>query len=332
MRPIDPELARLVADRQAGPNAEIPPFPSPAPSGGQSREEWLAEVATCRARWDALAAAGSSTAGRTGPDVGSVRDHPIPVEGAAITARAYTPVGSGPFPAIVSYHGGAFWMAGGEVGFALAEAPCRDLCAGLGSVVVHVDYRLAPEHPYPVQLEDNYTALTWVVDHAAELDVDPANLSVMGASSGANQAAAVCLLARNRGGPTLRGQILLAPTLDFTGSSPSIAQEPMAALVKAVVAPLYAPPDRWTDPLVSPLLAEDLSGLPPAVIVTGAHDPLRDDGRRYAQRLGGAGVDVWWREYPMLHDVALPETYSQLTGDLVTAVGTIQAGGRLVPS
>lgn len=325
---IDPALAELAAGRLAGQPAELPPLPTPRPRPGQSADDWRAEVAAARRRYDDLATA-RSAGGRPGPAVGQVADHRIPVDGAGVAARVYTPEGGGPHPAVVFFHGGAFWLAGGEACFAQNDALCRVLCAGLGSVVVNVDYRLAPEHPYPEQLHDCFAAVEWVVGSAAALAVDPGNVSVMGASSGGNQAAAVCLLARWRGGPAVRSQTLLVPALDFTGASPSVQEDPVMALGLAAVATLYAGPEQWTDPLVSPLLAEDLQGLPPTVIVTGAHDGLRDDGRRYAERLAAAGVDVWWREYPMLHDVALPETLDRLEADVVAAVGAVQSGRPL---
>jgi len=149
---------------------------------------------------------------------------------------------------------------------------------------------------------------------------------VMGGSSGGNQAAAVCLLARDRGGPAIRSQMLHVPALDLTLSSPSAREEPAVLAGLTGVVRLYATAEQVLDPYVSPLLAEDLSGLPPAVIVTGEYDFIRDDGRRYAVRLAEAGVEVRALEYPMLHNISLPETTEQMFADMIEAVGVAQAG------
>jgi acetyl esterase len=323
---MDPRLAQLVASVMAALPAEQPPSPTAEPAPGQSRADWVAEVAAARAALDGQGEIHAELVPMDGPEVGSVHDETIEVDGAVITARVYTPPGTGPFPAIVGYHGGAWWLAGGEAGFQLTDGYCRRFCAGLTSVVVNVDYRLAPEFPYPHQLEDCYTALRWVVDHSSQLGIDPDNVSVMGGSSGGNQAAAVCLLARDRGGPAIRSQMLHVPALDLTLSSPSAREDPAVLAGLTGVVRLYATAEQVLDPYVSPLLAEDLSGLPPAVIVTGEYDFIRDDGRRYAVRLAEAGVEVRALEYPMLHNISLPETTEQMFADMIEAVGVAQAG------
>jgi len=322
---LDPRLAAIVGEIMAVLPAEPPEPPTPAPKSGQSRAEWEADVAAARSAHDAPAEVVALLLAPRAPAVASVLDHDIDVDGGQLTARVYSPEGDGPFPAIVFYHGGAWWLAGGETGFGLTDGFCRIYCAETGSVVVNVDYRLAPEHPYPGQLEDSYAGLVWTVEHASELKVDPANVSVMGQSSGGNQAAAVCLLARERGGPAIRSQTLHAPGLDLTLTSPSIAEDPATLEGLRQVRLLYAREDQFTDGYVSPLLADDLSGLPPAIIITGEHDFIRDDGRRYAARLSEAGVDVRALEYPMLHGVALPETTDQMLADLVAALREVQA-------
>ena len=322
---LDPRLAAIVGEIMAALPATPPEPPTPAPKPGQSRAEWAADVAAARSAHDAPPEVVAHLLPPRSPTVASVIDHDIDVDGGQVTARVYSPVGAGPFPAIVFYHGGAWWLAGGETGFGLTDGFCRIYCAETGSVVVNVDYRLAPEHPYPRQLEDSYTGMLWTVEHASELNVDPANVSVMGQSSGGNLAAAVCLLARDRGGPAIRSQTLHIPGLDLTLTSPSITEDPATLAGLRQVRLLYAREDQFTDGYVSPLLAEDLSGLPPAIIVTGEHDFVRDDGRRYAARLTAAGVDVRALEYPMLHGVALPETTEQMLADMVTALREVQA-------
>jgi acetyl esterase len=252
------------------------------------------------------------------PEIGAVEDHEVPVDGDSITARVYRPKGSGPRPAIVFLHGGAWWQAGGETGFLLTDDYCKVFVGGLDAVVVNVDYRLAPEFPFPQQLEDSYAGVQWVVDHADELGVDPDRVSVMGASSGGNQAAAVCLLARERRLP-IASQILHVPALDLTGSSPSVQADPDYAHFAEIVR-LYATDDQLSNPLVSPLLAPSLEGLPPTLVVTGDYDVLRDDGIRYAERLAEAGVPVRHLSYPMFHNIALPETSDRMFAEMIDAL------------
>ena len=165
-----------------------------------------------------------------------------------------------------------------------------------------------------------YAGLKWVVEHGELLNINPADVVVMGASSGGNLAAAVCLLARERGGPAIRAQVLHVPALDLTGGSPSLHEQPGLWEGLAPVVALYADAEQVLDPLASPLLADDLSGLPPAVIVTGDHDPLRDDGSRYAARLGEAGVDATLLEFPMLHNIALAETTERMYADMAASI------------
>ena len=326
---MDPRLAKLVAEVMAALPTEQPQSPSPEPRSGQSRDDWLAEVAAARAALDGQGEIHSELVPMAGPEVGSVHDETIEVAGGTITARVYSPPGAGPFPAVVGYHGGAWWLAGGEAGFQLTDGYCRRFCAGLPGVVVNVDYRLAPEFPYPQQLEDSYTALQWVVENAAKLGVDPANVSVMGGSSGGNQAAAVCLLARDRGGPPIRAQLLHVPALDLTLASPSAREDPAVLDGLKTVVRLYATDEQTHDPYVSPLLAADLAGLPPAIVVTGEYDYIRDDGRRYVTRLVADGVDVRAFEYPMLHNISLPETTEQMFTDMISGVRDAQVGRRL---
>ena len=321
---IDPRLLAHVAEmmtKQPENAALLQETPPPAPAEGQTREEWAAGVAELRADYEEVARvlAVHLITASPGSEIGGFEDHQVPVDGGTITARVYRPTSSGPHPAIVFFHGGAWWQAGGETNFVFTDDYCKVFCAGLDAVVVNVDYRLAPEFPFPQQLEDSYAGVQWVVDHATELGVDPARVSVMGASSGGNQAAAVCLLARERGGPAIASQTLHVPALDLTGASPSLREDPMYDHF-AVIVRLYATEEQLTDPLVSPLLAPSLEGLPPTLIVTGDHDSLRDDGSRYAERLAEAGVDVRLLTYPMFHNIALPETTEQMFADMVGAL------------
>jgi acetyl esterase len=222
-------------------------------------------------------------------------DYTIPVAGGEIAARAYSPAGSSPFPAVIHIHGGA-WILG-SIDWPTFRAYARDLCAEVPAVVLAIDYRLAPEAQFPVGLEDCYASLEWLFDHAGELNVDPARVAIAGDSAGGNLAAAVCLMARDRGGPDLVAQLLEVPAPDhrFQGGYPSwdefgsgygLETEGLVAGLAAY----FADPRDALNPLASPLLAEDLSGLPPAHVITAEFDPLRDIGEAYGNRLTDAGV------------------------------------------
>jgi len=228
-----------------------------------------------------------------GPEVASVEDRVVAVDGGKIAVRIYTPAGDGPFPAHVYFHGGGFWL--GDLDF--SDGTCRELCDGADCVVVSVDYRLAPEHTYPTAPEDAYAALLWTVDHASELNIDVARVSVGGASAGGNIAAVVALMARDRSGPPLVCQILEIPVTDLTMSQPSIVENGEGYLLTRDSMEAYrsfylADPADAKEPYASPLLATDLSNLPPAVVMTSEMDPLRDEGEAYAARLRDAGVPV----------------------------------------
>jgi acetyl esterase len=317
---LSPALADLADAIQAEVGTAPPQIPSASPGPGQGRAEWLAEVEAARAEGDRLAAIVIDRLGLPVPEVSSIRDMQIPVNGGNLASRVYVPHGEGPFPAVVYFHGGAWWLAGGSRGFALNDSHCRILCAGAATVVVSVDYRLAPEFPYPMQLEDAFAAVRSTQMSVSSLEVDGENVSVSGTSSGGNLAAAVCLLARQRGGPSIAGQLLHVPALDLTLGSPSIQEDPATAGHLSAVIDLYATAEQRAEPSVSPLLADDLAGLPQAFIATGQHDHLRDDGRRYAERLSAAGTDAVWIDYPMFHTIALPETLDAMYADMISAL------------
>jgi acetyl esterase len=217
-------------------------------------------------------------------------DRQVAVEGGTITVRTYTPDLPGPLPGHVYVHGGGWWL--GELDH--RDAVCGHLAVGAGCVVVSVAHRLAPEHRFPTPVHDCHTALRWVADQADRLGIDATRLSVGGDSSGANLAAATTLMARDTGGPSLLAQVLEIPALDLTLSQPSVNQPAEAALLTrddlaANIAQYCDPQDRHV-PYASPLLAEDLTGLPQALIMTAEFDILRDDGAAYGRRLTEAGV------------------------------------------
>ena len=224
-------------------------------------------------------------------DVASIVDRVVPVDGGVITVRVYTPFGDGPFPGYLYIHGGGFWL--GTLDH--FDPVCRAICLGAQCVVASVDYRLAPEYKFPTAPEDCYAALQWLAANASELNVDPNKLAVGGGSAGGNLAAVVALMARDRGGPPLVFQILEIPVVDLTMSHPSITENGEGyiltkdGMVQCVSFYLADPADA-THPYASPFFADDLSGLPPALVVTAEFDPLRDEGEAYGKRLQDAGV------------------------------------------
>jgi len=220
------------------------------------------------------------------------RDHEVQVEGGAITVRLYAPAEPAPpLPCHVYFHGGSFWLGTLEH----FDPLCRGLAKAAGCIVAAVDYRLAPEHPFPTAAEDGYAALTWLAAHAVELGVDASRISVGGVSAGGNLAAVMALMARDRGGPPLRLQVLEVPITDLTADAPLEAED------EGVVLPSDKPQvrgrylanaaDAWSS-YASPLLEPDLRNLPPALIMTAEYDPLCAEGAAYARRLTEAGVAV----------------------------------------
>ncbi|WP_158887667.1 alpha/beta hydrolase [Amycolatopsis anabasis] len=234
------------------------------------------------------------------PEAVSFRDTAAP----GVPVRIYTPTGRpGPLPALVYLHGGGFVL--GDLDFGHADTAW--LAADVGAVVVSVDYRLAPENPFPAGLEDAYAAVRWAAENAEELGIDPARLGVGGDSAGGGLAAATALLARDRGGPALCFQYLGIPELDDRLDTPSMLRfhdTPMWNQPKAVLSWKYYLGGPTTvdgrDGLcyAAPARAEDLTGLPPAYVTACEFDPLRDEGLRYAQRLLAAGVTVELHHYP----------------------------------
>ena len=227
------------------------------------------------------------------PHVHSVKDVEIDVDGASITLRIYHPTAGTNLPCLVYFHGGG-WVLGDLDG---SDPMCKKIAHATGCVVVSVDYRLAPEHPHPIPMQDCYAAVLWTHAHADELGIDADDISIGGQSAGGQLAAVVALALRDRGGPPIRAQWLDVPGVDLT-LTPS---ESLAAYgdgfglntsdVEKVIA-MYVPDGNVTDPYVSPVYAEDLSGLPPAIVTIAGCDPLRDMGATYAAKLEAAGVPV----------------------------------------
>jgi acetyl esterase len=227
-----------------------------------------------------------------------VRMRFIPSPTAEIPVAVYTPRGVGPFPSLVMFHGGC-WIVGN---IDLTDRPHRALAEATGCVVVAVNYQKAPEHAFPIPLDDCYAAYTWTVEHAAELGVDPSRIGVCGDSAGGNLAAAVSLRARDVEGPLPAVQVLIYPALDpdlDTASAVDNAQgfglttEDMRWSWHQYL----QSPDDWHNPWACPARSPSLEGLPPAVVITAEFDVLHDEGTAYADRLRGAGVPVLHHNY-----------------------------------
>ncbi|WFE54019.1 alpha/beta hydrolase [Micromonospora sp. WMMD1155] len=243
--------------------------------------------------------------------VAEVRDERIPGPAGELPLRVYRPTGSGPLPTLLYFFGGGWTLGSVDT----ADGICRRLANAVPCQVITVGYRLAPEHPFPAAVHDCHAATRWVAEHADRLGVDPARLAVGGDSAGGNLAAAVTLLCR-ADGPTLAAQLLVYPNTDQTGDPADPADGDPTLFNSRSVAwyrtHYLADPAHARDPLASPLLADDLTGLPPALVVTAELDPLCAQGQRYAQRLDAAGVPTRVAHYPgMIHGFfAMPGVFT----------------------
>lgn len=238
-----------------------------------------------------------------GPGAAEVECEGVGVSNAAapIGLRVYRAVRSDDLAtsrpgALVWFHGGG-WVIGNLESH---DACCRDLCAASGATVISVDYRRAPEHAFPTAHDDASAALRWIVDHAVELEIDPTRIAVGGDSAGAHLATVAARRARDAGGPELVLQVLVYPVTDLTGEDgayPSRRDNGSGYVLTWETMEFfrdsYTPdPASRTHPDASPMLAEDLTGLPPALVLTAELDPLRDEGEAYAARLAAAGVET----------------------------------------
>jgi acetyl esterase len=295
--PLDPE-AQVVLDA-LGAATSVDPF-------DLSVEQWREAF--------------SSFAGdAVGPDVARVQMMEVPGPAGPIPVRVYTPSndsavdsstsadetqttasdGSHAKPCLVYFHGGGFVLCGLDS----HDLTCRELAVGAGCIVVSVDYRLAPEAKFPAAPEDCYAATCWVRDQAPQLGVDPARIAVAGDSAGGNLAAVVSILCRDRKGPSLVHQLLIYPVTEHRFDTDSYRTNGEGYFLSRAMMQWFWHQylDSEADgrnPLASPLLAKDLSGLPPATILTAEFDPLRDEGRSYAEALERAGVSTQYTNYP----------------------------------
>lgn len=242
---------------------------------------------------------GSMPGNATGPEMARVEDRDVDGPQGKVPVRIYTPRGEAERrPAIVFFHGGGFVLCSLDT----HDATCRELAQGTGAIVLSVDYRLAPEAKFPAAPEDCYAVTQWTALRARELGIDPQRIAVAGDSAGGNLAAVVSLMCRDRGGHMPVHQLLIYPVTDFAFDSESYRTNGEGYfLTKDMM--------RWfwhhylesdadgENALASPLRATNLAGLPPATVVTAEYDPLRDEGRAYAERLVAAGVPTDYRNY-----------------------------------
>jgi acetyl esterase len=257
--------------------------------------------------------------------VARITDLAIAVQGGEIPLRVYAPRSDGPLPLYVFFHGGG-WVVGN---LETMDNVCRATANAADCAVVSVNYRHAPEHHFPVAAEDAYAATVWCAEHARELGADAERLAVGGVSAGGNLAAVVSLMARDRGGPRVASQVLTVPITDFSFDTPSYREFAEGYGLTRHLMQWFWRHYVLTEadgvhPYASPLRAADLSGLPPAFVMTAECDPLRDEGAAFARRLGQAGVEVTYRCYEgMVHGFLGPEAISDVARHLrALRVGT----------
>ena len=297
--PLDPALDRLVEDKLAHTKAR----------------QWEMPIADVRKGFRDF-----WTAAITGkpPALERIEDRTIPGPEGAIKARLYASRRDRRDPLLLFFHGGGYVKGGIDE----SDAFCRRLAVATRHTVMSVDYRLAPEAPFPAAVDDALASAAWVSSHASELGAGTGPLVVSGESAGGNLAAVTCLRARGDPRLAIRSQVLLQPVLDFTLSCASMALSPSECLVPRddlvwYYRTYYGTTKDPKSPDVSPLFAPDVSGLPAALIVTAEYDTLRDEAAAYAGRLRGAGVEVRYTCYPgMVHG------FQQMAG-LVTAAQAV---------
>jgi acetyl esterase len=257
--------------------------------------------------------------------IGKVETLDVPGPAGPLALRAYTPVAPGraPLPAIVYFHGGGFVMGDLDT----HDALCRTLANESGCRVFSVNYRLAPEFPFPAAVDDCFAAVKWVEDNATELEIDPNDIAVAGDSAGGNLAAAMCLLAKaNKDSPHIAFQMLFYPSIALTRD---LLTRPFGTgyrLDDRAIQWFYshympAGADAM-DERLSPIAGKAVSGLPPAYILTAGFDPLRDEAIAYAAKLKAAGVSVTHVDYPtMIHGFLTMQGWLPLAGQAIAAAG-----------
>ncbi|MEY2445769.1 MAG: acetyl esterase [Ilumatobacteraceae bacterium] len=272
----------------------------------------VADARTMSSSPEALALAGETI------EVGSVNDIKIPVDDAEIAARVYTPEGDGPHPVVVFFHGGGWVICSLDSHDNLARAICRDA----DTIVVSVDYRMAPDFRFPVAAEDSFAATRWVAANAESFGGDATRLAVCGDSAGGNLSAVVSQMARDAGGPAIVFEALIYPAVDMTAEGGSLTENATGYFLEEESMTWFmnhylAETDR-AHPLASPALHPDLSNLPPCFIATCEYDPLRDQGEAYGAALRASGVEAEVKRYDgLIHASA-------------TMAGVLDGGRQLV--
>ncbi len=280
--PLDPEAKMLLLAA-----ARLPQKPIEQQTPSEAREDMLRQTAALGPKTPVAGVQDASAAGPHGN----------------IPLRIYTPGGRETYACLVFFHGGGFVIGSIET----HDALCRAMASAAGVVVISVDYRLAPEHKFPVAADDAYAATCWIVENAERFNIDPGRIAVGGDSAGGNLATVAAMMARDRGGPRLAFQLLLYPVTDADLERASYREYAQGYLLtRSAMAWFWnhylSNPDERQHPYAAPLQADDLSGLPPALVITAECDPLCDEGEAYARRLTEAGVPVTLTRYPgMLH-------------------------------
>ena len=280
-----------------------------------------------------LAIESLKTAGGTPEPVRSIENLRIPGPDCEIPIRIYTPDAPAPRPALVYFHGGGWVVCDLDT----HDVVCTAIAHRAGAVVIAVDYRLAPEHKFPAAVTDSYAATAWVASNVTKLGIDPKRISVGGDSAGGNLAAVVSLKSRDEDGPAIALQVMVYPATDLSsfdtpsyqefGENHYLTKSEMEWFRQHYLRSM----EDARDPHASPLLASDLSRLPPVLIITAECDPLRDEGEAYAKRLANDGVPVTYTCYPgMIHPFfslsgAIPQAF-----DAIQQVANAVAG--LAPS
>lgn len=230
--------------------------------------------------------------------VNRVEDRILPLKDREIAVRVYTPSNEELLPALVFYHGGG-WVVGNLDSH---DGICRFLANKAQCVVISVDYRLAPEHKFPAAVKDAYDSLQYIASHAEEFSIDRNLIAVGGDSAGGNLAAVTCIIAKEQKTPSICYQLLLYPSTGYDQEPPSIRENAEGYFLTVDMMTWFrkhyvSDEDEMLNPYVSPILYKDLSGLPPAAILTAQYDPLRDVGKAYAEKLEDNGVPVFYKNY-----------------------------------
>lgn len=241
-----------------------------------------------------LTAQGKSTAPQP---VGSVQDTTIPGPAGALPARVYTPTGTGPFPVVVYFHGGGWVIATIDT----YDSSCRALCNAASCVVISVEYRKGPENKFPAAHEDAYAATQYVLNNTAQFGGDPARVATAGESAGGNMASAVCMMARDRSGKMPIYQLLVYPVAGSDMTTASYVTNANAIplnkpLIQYFLNNYLSTPTDANNPLLN-LNGGNVSGLPPATVITDEIDPLMSEGQAYAQKLQAAGITTRYQNY-----------------------------------